>query len=340
MLLNNSKKQAIPIFTSMPSLPGNEGWAGMYAGESKGILFCFGGANFPEKKPWEGGNKVWHNNIFMFKDGKWIELKEKLPFESGYGISVSYKGKIILAGGNNQDGYSDQVIGYEWNGDTLEMENYPKLPFPLAHMCGTLLGDLIIIAGGHSSPLSESLNVCLILDLSDLKKEWVAINPVPGPGRLLSVCAAYEDSFYVFSGETALTNNIGKKYRHILQDAYCLTPVKSLNSYKGEWKTLSAMPKGVSAGPSPLPVIANTGFVFWGGIDAVTALWKDPVTHPGISSEVFSYDPEKDTWNTLQVLPVTPARVTLPVVNWNGQWIYISGETRPGIRTNSNYSIR
>jgi N-acetylneuraminic acid mutarotase len=72
--------QVTPSFSEFPALPDTEGMAGMFAGKSNGKLFCMGGANFPDKKPWEGGKKVWYDEIFMFVDDqKWIRLDQKLP---------------------------------------------------------------------------------------------------------------------------------------------------------------------------------------------------------------------------------------------------------------------
>lgn len=329
-----------PVWEKFPELPDSLGFAGMFAGVSKGNIFCMGGANFPDKMPWEGGKKSWHRKIFMFKESAWTELDQTLPDENGYGVSVSYQDKIILVGGNNHSGYTDQVISYEWDGKQLKMERYPSLPSPLSNMCGTLVGDLIIISGGHTSATSAPLNTCLALDLTNLKRGWFALTDIPGPGRLLPVCATNDGKYYVFSGETSLTNNIGENYRYILQDAYCLTLGKSSNEYKGKWEKLAEMPKGVSAGPSPAPYFPDKGFILWGGVDAITALWKDPASHKGISNDVISYNPEKDSWSTPQVVPSGRARVTLPTVNWNNKWIYISGEVRPGVRTNTNYLIR
>lgn len=329
-----------PQWEELPKLPDSLGFAGMFAGVSKGNIFCMGGANFPNKKPWEGGTKVWYDRIFMFKDGRWRELKEKMPRPNGYGVSVSYKDRIILVGGNNEKGYSDQVISCFWDGQKLVIENLPKLPVPLSNMCGTLVGDLIIVAGGNSSPTSDPLSICLVLDLTYLKKGWIALDPIPGPGRILPVCGVVGEKYYLFSGENTLINNTDTKYRHILQDAYCLSVTKSSSTIKGEWQKLAIMPKGVSACPSPLPFVPDFGFVFWGGVDAVTALWKDPASHPGISSEVIAYQPVNDTWSSVTTRPQDQARVTLPVVNWNNRWVYISGEVRPGIRTNKNYSVK
>jgi hypothetical protein len=46
----------------LPPLLNKEGVAGCFAGASHGSLLVAGGANFPGKKPWEGGAKVWHDD--------------------------------------------------------------------------------------------------------------------------------------------------------------------------------------------------------------------------------------------------------------------------------------
>ena len=49
-------------WTQLPSIPDREGFAGPFAGVSGGALLVAGGANFPDKKPWEGGTKVWRTD--------------------------------------------------------------------------------------------------------------------------------------------------------------------------------------------------------------------------------------------------------------------------------------
>jgi hypothetical protein len=51
-----------------------------------------GGANFPEKLPWEGGTKVWHDTVFVLEkpDAAW-KVAGKLPRPLGYGASLSTK---------------------------------------------------------------------------------------------------------------------------------------------------------------------------------------------------------------------------------------------------------
>ena len=121
----NSNSQIMPEFAQITSLPGGEGWSGMYAGVSNGMLLCFGGVNFPDKRPWEGGKKKWYDDIYMLQEGEnWIKLADKLPFPLAYGVSISYKEKIIIIGGNNETGFSDKVFEYEWNGKNLDIKKY------------------------------------------------------------------------------------------------------------------------------------------------------------------------------------------------------------------------
>ncbi|MCA9744200.1 sodium transporter, partial [candidate division KSB1 bacterium] len=57
----------------LPPLPDSEGFAGMYAGVSNGAVIVAGGANFPDGRPWEGGQKVWYDRIFVLEEpnGQW-----------------------------------------------------------------------------------------------------------------------------------------------------------------------------------------------------------------------------------------------------------------------------
>jgi N-acetylneuraminic acid mutarotase len=81
-------------------------------------------------------------------------------------------------------------------------------------------------------------------------------------------------------------------------------------------------------------VLKDGRFFFWGGVDALSRLHEDPATFPGIPDDILLYDPVKDMWSFLKRETDFPARVTLPVVFWKDQWIFISGEVRPGVRTN------
>ncbi len=85
---------------SLPSLPDAHGFAGAFAGISHGTLLVAGGANFPDKKPWEGGQKVWHDTVYALElpAGSWKPVG-RLPRPMAYGVSVTYRDSLICVGG-------------------------------------------------------------------------------------------------------------------------------------------------------------------------------------------------------------------------------------------------
>jgi len=335
-MLNGLKTMAQPgvEWSELPVLPGGKGWAGMYAGVSNNTLICMGGANFPDKFPWEGGLKKWYSDIYILRDGKeWIKSEQKLPVPAGYGVAVSYQNKMIVAGGSNADGHLSRVCGFEWDGEKLLTSDYPALPVPLANMSGTLVGDMFVIAGGSSAPTGQPLKKCFVLDLKNPATGWSEVKPWPGPERIFPVCTVFGGHFYMFGGETTGLNSKGEKYRAILLDSYRLSLHRTKNSWAVAWEKLAPMPRGMSAGGTVLPVLRNDRFLFWGGVDAVTALHKNPATHPGIIDNLLYYFPKTDSWEYIGKQTNIPSRVTLPVVFWKERWVYVSGEIKPGIRT-------
>lgn len=333
-VISDTLGQTAIQWSDLPQLPGGKGWAGMFAGVSHNTLIAMGGANFPEKYPWEGGKKKWYDNIYVLRDGKrWVRASEKLPTPSGYGVSVSYENKIILVGGNNEGGHLSRVHSLEWTGSKFIQTVLPELPFPLANMAGGIMGEALVIFGGSSSPTGPALKKFLVLDLKNLSDGWKELGAWPGPERLFPVCTFYEGQCYLFSGETTGINSKGEKFRSILLDSYRLTLDRDNKDFTESWEKLAPMPRGMSAGGTILPVLKNDRFLFWGGVDAVTAQYKSPSTHPGIIQSMLYYFPATDSWEYIGEQTSIPSRVTLPVVFWNNQWVYVSGEIKPGIRT-------
>ncbi len=74
----------------------------MFAGVSGGALVAAGGANFPDRKPWEGGKKVWYDTVFVLEkpDGQW-KVAGKLPRPLGYGVSATWRDRVVCVGGSD-----------------------------------------------------------------------------------------------------------------------------------------------------------------------------------------------------------------------------------------------
>ncbi len=316
-------------------LPDKSGFAGMYAGVTSGTLVAMGGANFPDRYPWEGGKKKWYDRIYVLPEGgQWHLSGQKLPLPSGYGVSVSYQDKVIIAGGCTDMHHLTSVYSYRWEGGRLQKESLPDLPQPLAYMTGALLGDALILLGGSENPGGPPLKLALLLDLLKPESGWQKIEPWPGPERILPVSGVWNGRLFLMSGENSPVNSFGEKYRDILTDNYALTVHKEGEQWEARWKKLSPIPRGVAAGGT-LPLLNGNRFIIWGGVDAVTAQYRKPETHPGITRSVLCYYPGNDTWEYLGDQDKYPSLVTLPVVPYQDGWLYINGEVKPGIRTPS-----
>lgn len=324
--------------SQLPPIPDEEGFAGMFAGVSNGALLCMGGANFPEAMPWEGGQKVWYDYIFVLENehGNWKKLEDGLPTPSGYGVSVNYRNQIILIGGSNAQEHSNRVIGVEYrNGEVLFDDSYPRLPVPLAMMCGTLVGNTIYVAGGLETPDGMPIARFLSLDLTKPASEWVweELPSWPGPPRQLAIAASKDGKFYLFSGIRSFIDDDGHPDREMLKDAYMYDPVTQ------DWSTLPAMPQSIAAGPSPAPVFGLNHIVFPGGLDEATARFPDPRNHPGFLEEIWAFNTMTQSYVRMGSMPEGASRLTLPATQWNGQWVIPNGESGPGVRSPEVYAI-
>ncbi len=327
-------------WNSLPPLPDKEGFAGMFAGTIGGTLFCMGGANFPDKRPWEGGTKKWYSNIYKLEEnGDWILLPDKLLIPLAYGVSVSLADRMILIGGSSNNVHSNRVIALTWRNNKIHQEELPSLPVPLANMTGGNIKTLIIVAGGSISPTTPALKKVYALDTQRMEQGWFELTAWPGPERINAVSAVIGDTFYLFSGEKVGLNVVDEKFRYVLQDAYALVVKKRKSKWTSSWIAIAPMPQGAAAAGSPLPVLKDGTILVSGGVDAVTALHTNAETHPGISKVIQLYNPKDNSWQIYKDLDPNPARVTLPVVYWNSQWVFVSGEIKPGVRTNTVVSI-
>ena len=84
-------------WTRLPETPNAPGFGGAFVGTSGDLLLCGGGSNFPDKPAWDGGVKVWHDEVFSLsstRSKKWASLG-KLPRPCGYGVSVSIRQGLL-----------------------------------------------------------------------------------------------------------------------------------------------------------------------------------------------------------------------------------------------------
>ena len=117
----------------LSSLPDPVGFAGSFAGVSNGAVVAAGGANFPDRLPWEGGRKVWHDRIWMLTDtaAEWRPIG-RLPRPLAYGVSATDRHGVICVGGSDERQHHAGVIRIRLVGEEAEVDELPSLPEPLA----------------------------------------------------------------------------------------------------------------------------------------------------------------------------------------------------------------
>jgi len=317
----------------LPPIPDPIGLAGPFAGVSHDALIVAGGANFPDKLPWEGGRKVWHDAAYVLDktNGAW-RSSFKLPRPLGYGVSVTTPEGVLCIGGSDPTQHVRDVFLLTWHEGELNHQELAPLPEPLANSCGAVVGHTVYVAGGTSSPdATHALKNFWALDLSLRGATWKQLEPWPGPARMLATAASLGGSFYVVGGTDLHPDASGKPARTYLKDAYRFTPGQG-------WSRIADMPNPVVAPPTPAPRINGTQFLIVGGDDGSLADFEPKSQHPGFPKRILSYDVRRDAWSVAGEAPAS--RATLPTTLWHGLYVIPSGEVRPGVRSPEVWAVR
>jgi SSS family solute:Na+ symporter len=320
-------------WSKLAPLPDREGFAYPYAGISHGALLVAGGANFPEKKPWDGGAKLWYDTVFVLEkpDGAW-KTAGRLSRPLGYGVSLTTPDGVVCLGGSDaQRHYADAFV-LRWVGGRLETSPLPPLPKPVANFCGAQLGSTIYVAGGLERPdATTALHTFWTLDLAAAQPQWRELEPWPGPGRMLATAAVQDKAFYLVGGTALAPDAQGKPVRTYLKDAYRHRP-------GGGWSRVADLPHPVVAPPTPAPSLGQSSFLILGGDDGSLVNFTPLASHPGFSGRVLTYHTITDTWRDSGKMP--RAHVTTPLVRWGDSFIMPTGEVRPGVRSPDVWALR
>jgi len=358
---------ALPPLPPAPGQDGQPGVAGPFAGVHNGALIVAGGANFPEGPPWEGGKKVWWDDVYVLeraRDGAYVWRTHagfKLPRPLAYGVSVSTTEGVVCLGGCDAEQCYRDVFLLKWNPVTkcVATERLPGMPHKLAFGSGALVGQTVYVTGGQViTRRSLATNHFWALDLSKRDAaafRWERLPGWPGPPRVLPVAVAQRhgsgECLFLFSGRDAAPERPSR----FLTDAYRFVP-GSL-----EWKpvaSIEAPGEGVRAvAAAGAAAVGKDHIVLIGGDDGERFLRrerleraikeaKDPSQadalrkelagefekHPGFKAEILSYNTRTDTWAVAGQFPTT-SHVTTAAVEWQGGVVIVSGEIRPGVRT-------
>lgn len=358
------KKAILSVeWEKLATLPNADGSASLgFAGAINGVhhdaLMVAGGANFPDKMPWEGGEKYYSDEIHILqkKEGKYLWNKKassKLPQPIAYSGNTATPRGIVYAGGENESGLSDKVYLLKWDASQsqVEIKPLPDLPVALTNAGLTHIGCVVYLAGGDEAKSSSS--GFYSLDLECKNPQW---NPLPDlPIALANATVLAQDgadgpNIYVIGGRTKTASGISDLHNTVFM----------YNPRTQTWKSGAPISDGTnttnfSAGTG-VPVSDN--FILITGGDngkvfhqietylaqiaqAATAEEKARLTakknalttdHQGFYWDMLLYNTLTNSWTKIGELPF-PARVTTTATKWGNNIILSNGEIKPGVRT-------
>lgn len=321
-------------------------------------LVIAGGANFPDKKPWEGGKKHYSDEIHILEKKEssfsWNKkVKGKLPFSIAYCGNTTTKQGIVYAGGENDLGLSKNafLINFSAAKDQVYISALPDLPNALNNIFLCSIGNVVYAIGGDGPNLSS--NAFLSLNLDRLADGWLRLADLPIALANSSVVVqddAEGQKIYVIGGRAKDPSGISK-----LNNTLFIYSPKSNTWKKGAPISIASVPMNFSAGAA-LP-LSDCKILIAGGDDgivfnqietylskiarATTAKEKKVLTdkknqlvinHKGFNRGLLLYDTFTNTWSKIGELPFS-SHVTTSAIKWGEYIVLPSGEIKPGIRT-------
>ena len=324
-----------PIFewsTVASTTPPNVG--GSFGGVIKNKIILAGGSFFPA--PEGESKKVWLDRIITFDLDRptdhWVEEPINLPTACGYGSSISLPDHSILwIGGSDGSKHLSTCHFIELTPNGLRRFNGPELPIPLSYMSSALVGNLVYVVGGSTSPnATAASDRVFALDWSNRESEWIELPPIPGGGeRILSATASHGGSLYVFGGCRLVESEQDQPERLSLTDSWRFS---TRPDGSGSWTRLSDMPRSSVAAPVPCPTVGSSFIVVAGGDDGshVGSIAKSSASQTGVYERFLAYHVITDEWSLRPGFPGS-AVVSTPTLFWNGRFIFPGGEVNPRI---------
>ncbi len=174
--------------------------------------------------------------------------------------------RLVVVGGITASGYSAAVTELRVEGGALVAKALPALPHPVAGAGAAIIGQKLFVVGGLSEPKAAMLpNELWCLDLSVPGATWQALEPLPGPGRLLAAVTAQYDVLHIFGGRIAA----GGQWQ-TTGETWVYRPQPLEGTVQRGWEKRSDLPQAV-AGAVAVPSGQAHTFVVGGDPRAVVA---------------------------------------------------------------------
>jgi N-acetylneuraminate epimerase len=334
------------------------GLAGAIIGVNNDLLIVAGGSNFRGKLPWEGGKKVYYDNIFVLeKKGNeycWKKnVKSVLPEPVAYCGNASTSSGIVYIGGENENGISNKCFLLKWNekGNAVDVKPLPDLPLRLTNVAVTNIDDVVYAVGGDEQ--KNSSKIFFSLDLKDETLRWKRLPDFPialANATAIAQNSKSGEKIFVIGGRSKTPSGISELHNTLF----------AFDIRKNEWKTcadisdgehttnLSAA-SGVALGDDEILITGFDNGKIFHQIETLISKINDAKTdeekqelteeknnlsihHKGFDKSLLLYNTNSDAWTKIGELSF-PAHVTTTAVKWGNDIILSNGEIKPGVRT-------
>lgn len=328
------------------------GIAGPVVGIINNKLIVAGGANFPDKMPWQGGKKIYYNSISIFNKEKEQVFQEKI--QNSLTSNIAYAANcitplgVVYAGGENELGLSDKVYLLQWDeaSNNLRQTKLPDLPVETTNGSLVCIDNTIYFLGGET--LTYTTNQFYSLNLNKINQGWMTLPVLPKPLSNMVVVAQHlngQKQIYLLGGRAKQKNGISD----FSSDVY------SFDIHLKIWDKKKSLPYPLSAGTGA--VFSEKYILLFGGDrgerfnkveqtisninlekeqfkkeNLISIKNKLLESHPGFSNEILLYNTQKNIWLSNGFIPFNTS-VTTNLVQWGDEIIIPSGEIKAGVRT-------
>ena len=345
-----------------------KGVSAAYAALIDDNLLVAGGCNFPDKLGFEGGKKVFYDEILLFNktQNQWQTIG-KLPEAAAYGVSVAIPDGYLWIGGQTATNSLANCYKVQYSKEkALTLNSFPALPEPLDNFSGASVGSKVFVAGGNASGKASN-KVFYINTATD--KEWKQLPDFPGDARVQPVLAAIEKDndtlLYVlggfFGGDATKTPTMGEK-------------VLAFSLKQQQWHEVALQENPnkeiFSLTGATALAIDNRYIACFGGvnhslfINTITDLYhlgKDtsltdeqrkqknydymshymtqPIAYYKFNQECYLFDTHTKQWSVLNIQPDF-ARAGATLVGTPSEFYLIQGELKPGVRSPKTYKLK
>lgn len=307
----------------IPDIPG-AGLSGHYVAVLDGVLTVAGGANFPDRPPYEGGKKAFYADILTLEGGEW-KTSGALPASSAYGAFASSGEKLFVAGGAGGNGETASFVCVSLKGGKAEVFDLPSLPAAVQQCGGAVEGDYFYLAGGFNAggPFTDVMRF-------DFKENaWQVLAQLPEP-MVQPVVAVRNGVLYVWGG-------FNPDEKKALDYGYRFAD--------GRWGRIPGLPDGGTMTGSAYAV-SDARLYVTGGVDAdvfnaaialppekIREYQTRPVEYYNFRNDVYCFDFETELWSLVAAGCNGTARAGAACVVSDGMLINVNGELKPVVRS-------